>query len=52
MLDKTSISEENKANLPKIKRIISRFSTPDTMRFSDFKDFLLSLILAKTKIFH
>ena len=45
MLGKNSISGENEVNLPTIKRIVSRFlSRPDTMRFSDFKDFLPSLV--------
>jgi len=38
-LGKISIPEENGVNLPTRKRIISSFSTPETMRFSDFKDF-------------
>ena len=35
-----TIPEETGVNLPTRKRIISSFLTPDTMRFSDFKDFL------------
>ena len=37
-----TIPEETGVNLPARKRIISSFSTPDTMRFSDFKDFFQS----------
>ena len=36
-----SISVENEVNLPTKKHIVSSFSTPDIMRFFDFKDFLL-----------
>jgi len=42
-LGKNSTSGENEVNLPTIKRIVQGFSTPDTMRFSAFKDFLPSL---------
>ncbi len=34
---------ENEINLSTIKRILSRISIPDNMRFFDFKDFLASL---------
>ncbi|HGR4590549.1 TPA: hypothetical protein ACL44M_001848, partial [Streptococcus pneumoniae] len=41
-----SISLENEENLPTIKRIVSGVhSTPDTMRFSYLKDFLLNLFM-------
>jgi len=36
ILLQNSISGDNEVNLPIIKRTISSFSTPDTMRFSDF----------------
>ena len=36
MPGKNSILGEIEVNLPTIKRIVSSFSTPDTMRFSDF----------------
>ena len=38
-LDKNLISGENEVNLPTIKRIVSRFSTPDIMRFLILKTF-------------
>ena len=44
-LNKNSISGENEVNLPTIKRIVSSFSIPDTMRFSDLRGFFLSLFL-------
>ena len=44
-LDQNSTSGENKVNLPTIKRIVSSFSIPDTMRFSDLRGFFLSLFL-------
>lgn len=37
-MGKILIPEENGVNLPIRKRIISSFSIPETMRFSDFKD--------------
>ena len=40
-LGKNSISVENEINLPTKKRIVSSFSTPDTVHFFDFKDYLL-----------
>ncbi len=42
MLGKKSTSGENEVNLPTIKHIVPRFLC--TMRFFDFKDFLLSLV--------
>ena len=39
-LGKTPILVENEVNLPAIKRIVSGVSTPDIMRFFDFKYFL------------
>ncbi len=44
-LGKNSTSGENEVNLPTIKRIVSSFSIPDTMRFSDLRGFFLSLFL-------
>ena len=44
-LDQNSTSGENEVNLPTIKRIVSSFSIPDTMRFSDLRGFFLSLFL-------
>ena len=41
-LGPNSTSGENEVNLPTIKR---KFSTPDTMRFSDLRGFFLSLFL-------
>lgn len=38
-MGKISIPEENGVNLPTRKRIISSFSTPDTMRFGVLKNF-------------
>ena len=48
-MGKISIPEENGVNLPTIKRIISRFCTPDIMRFSDFKDFSLRSDISRIK---
>ncbi len=44
-LDQNSTSGENEVNLPTIKRIVSSFSIPDTMRFSDLRGFFLNLFL-------
>ena len=44
-LGQNSTSGENEVNLPTIKRIVSSFSIPDTMRFSDLRGFFLSLFL-------
>ena len=42
-LGKNSTLGENEVNLPTIKRIVPRFlSRPDTICFSDCKDFLIS----------
>lgn len=38
-MGKISIPEDNGVNLPTRKRIISSFSTPDTMRFWVLKNF-------------
>ena len=38
-MGKISIPEENGVNLPTRKRIISSFSTPETMRFFGSKKF-------------
>ena len=38
-LGPNSTSGENEVNLPTIKRIVSSFSIPDTMRFSDLRGF-------------
>ena len=38
-MGKISIPEENGVNLPTRKRIISSFSTPETMRFLVLKNF-------------
>lgn len=38
-MGKNSISEENGVKLPTRKRIISSFSTPDTMRFFGSENF-------------
>ena len=40
-MGKISIPEENGVNLPIRKRIISSFSTPETMRFLVLKNFRL-----------
>ena len=42
-MGKISIPEENGVNLPTRKRIISSFSTPETMRFFYSKDFMPNL---------
>ena len=44
-MGKISIPEENGVNLPTRKRIISSFSTPETMRFLIFKIFCLAFYL-------
>ena len=48
-MGKNSISGEYEVNLLTIKRIVSRFSTPDIIRFFDFKGFLPGFFSKKSK---
>lgn len=48
-MGKNSISGKNEVNLLTIKLIVSRFSTPDIIRFFDFKDFLSGFFSKKSK---
>lgn len=48
-MGKISIPEENGVNLPTIKRIVSGFSMPDTMRFFLLNTFCPVQLLKKAK---